>query len=479
VRPASRVALLLGAIVLCTAAGEVLLARWVKPDFDHLKHRKLFPSCQSCHVGAAIPTTALWPTVESCAACHDGDVEAKVEWTRPAGTSPSNLRFAHGDHASKIRTTGGVDSSLQCVSCHSEKGAEWMAVKHAVVEQCLSCHQQNQPHLALADSACSTCHVSLAAATRLSLERVAAFPVPENHRDSSFVLEGHGRLAKAGGNRSPVPSSCATCHARDFCTECHVDAPEQRAIQALALDPRSLAHPARLAAPPGHRDDDFLERHGSEARGGVKECRTCHTQESCTMCHVTAVREVSLLPGWEPGRGKGAQIARTKPATHGVDFRDRHAGLATAAPRTCTACHSRTECLDCHRPTAASSGGYHPMGFLTRHPAAAYARETSCADCHSATGFCAACHQQSGLVAERTLRPGFHDAKQFFLVGHGQAARQSLETCVGCHTERDCLTCHSARGGRRFNPHGPDFDGERLKRKNPEMCTACHGVTIP
>jgi hypothetical protein len=77
------------------------------------------------------------------------------------------------------------------------------------------------------------------------------------------------------------------------------------------------------------------------------------------------------------------------------------------------------------------------------------------------------------------LRPGFHDGKQFFLAGHGQAARQSLETCVGCHTERDCLTCHSAQGGRRFNPHGPGFDGARLKRKNPEMCTACHGVSIP
>jgi hypothetical protein len=50
---------------------------------------------------------------------------------------------------------------------------------------------------------------------------------------------------------------------------------------------------------------------------------------------------------------------------------------------------------------------------------------------------------------------------------------------VSCHVERDCLTCHSAQGGRRFNPHGPGFDAARLKQKNPEMCTVCHGAAIP
>ena len=68
----------------------------------------------------------------------------------------------------------------------------------------------------------------------------------------------------------------------------------------------------------------------------------------------------------------------------------------------------------------------------------------------------------------------YHDAKQSFSVGHGQAARQNLESCVSCHAERDCVSCHSATGGRRYNPHGPGFDAERLRRKNPEMCLACH-----
>jgi hypothetical protein len=77
------------------------------------------------------------------------------------------------------------------------------------------------------------------------------------------------------------------------------------------------------------------------------------------------------------------------------------------------------------------------------------------------------------------LNGGYHDAKQYFTLNHGQAARQNLESCVACHAERDCLTCHSAQGGRRFNPHGPGFDPETMRRKNSQACTVCHGAAIP
>lgn len=116
---------------------------------------------------------------------------------------------------------------------------------------------------------------------------------------------------------------------------------------------------------------------------------------------------------------------------------------------------------------------------MTLHPSAAYARETSCGDCHNVASFCQTCHRSAGLVSTKALGSGYHDASRFFLAGHGQAARQSLESCTACHVERDCLTCHSAVGGRGYNPHGPGFDAERLRRKNPEMCAACHGASAP
>jgi hypothetical protein len=119
------------------------------------------------------------------------------------------------------------------------------------------------------------------------------------------------------------------------------------------------------------------------------------------------------------------------------------------------------------------------VGFLSRHPAAAYARETSCAECHNQGRFCADCHVQAGLSARGPLRGGFHDSKPSFLFAHGPAARQSLESCVSCHAERDCLTCHSDINGRSFNPHGPDFDADRMRRHNSQSCTVCHGSAIP
>jgi hypothetical protein len=251
------------------------------------------------------------------------------------------------------------------------------------------------------------------------------------------------------------------------------------AIQALEPDPRSLAIEAKLEAPASHAAPEFIQRHGQAARHDPESCAACHTQESCLTCHVAQPAVAVALHLAGPGRGSGASVKRRRPASHGDDFTDRHAPVASAAPRSCTACHARADCLDCHRPNAASAPGYHPTGFLSRHPASAYARETTCAECHNTGAFCTDCHQQAGLTSHGPLRGGFHDAKQGFILGHGPAARQSLESCVSCHAERDCLTCHSALGGRRFNPHGPDFDAERMRRHNPQMCTVCHGSVIP
>jgi hypothetical protein len=278
-----------------------------------------------------------------------------------------------------------------------------------------------------------------------------------------------------------VARSCATCHAREFCITCHVNAPEVPSIQALASDERSLAIHAELEAPTSHAAPDFLMHHGRAARVESGTCATCHTQQSCLTCHVAQPAVTLALHPAGPGRAPGPSLKRKRPPSHGDDFTEAHARLATAAPKSCNACHARADCLECHRPDPASGPGYHPVGFLSRHPASAYARETSCSECHNSRSFCADCHEQAGLTSRGTLDAGYHDAKSNFLLAHGPAARQNLESCVTCHAERDCLTCHAASvtGGRNFNPHGPGFDAERLRRKNPQMCSVCHGAAIP
>jgi hypothetical protein len=443
-----------------------------RADFDHVAHAGLFPgSCTTCHAGAAESGPAIWPAAAACATCHDGEVADRVDWSPPTDPPPSNLRFEHAEHR---RESG---DSVGCASCHEEATVR-DAVHRSDATQCVSCHEPGVPHLAASDRQCAACHLTLAQATTLSREDVGRFSVPPSHARAGFSLAGHGESATA--TRQAVAASCATCHARNFCLACHVDAPEVVAIQALATDQRSTVHPAHFREPPSHEAATFVEAHGGDARRDPSRCATCHAQPSCAACHVgQPAGAVAALPAPGPGRAVGAVIARQPPASHTVAFTEGHGPQASASPQACSTCHVRQQCLTCHRGEV-GGGDYHPRDFLTRHPAAAYNRQTSCGDCHNVQQFCVTCHASVGLGARNTLTSGpYHDAKGAFVVGHGQAARQSLESCVSCHVERDCTACHSAIGGRRFSPHGPGFDPERLRRRNPEMCIACHGMAIP
>jgi hypothetical protein len=452
-------------------------AALIQDRFDHWQHRAVFPTCTGCHAGVTDPSRSLWPAPVNCQACHNGAVERTVDWRPPDRPKPSNLRFTHPKHARLIAKTD-VDSVLPCRACHIAPGTDPMQVRRAVVPSCFSCHGIRASHFEAPDTACATCHFPLAQAVQLTSASIRDFPAPASHREPGFAAGQHGKLARAG---RPIAASCATCHAQDFCAQCHVNAPDVPAIQALARDPRSLSIGAELKPPSSHADPAFLRRHGQDVRKRAASCATCHTQESCLTCHAGSPAMVSAIPAAAPGRGKGAQTRRRRPESHGLDFSKTHAAPASARPQTCAACHARPACLECHRPGAADPPpGYHPAGFLTTHPTAAYSRESSCSECHNQGQFCTNCHVNAGLVSPGRLRGiGFHDAKQGFVLNHGQAARQSLESCVSCHAERDCLTCHSATGGRRFNPHGPGFDPETLRRKNSQVCTACHGAAIP
>jgi hypothetical protein len=61
-----------------------------------------------------------------------------------------------------------------------------------------------------------------------------------------------------------------------------------------------------------------------------------------------------------------------------------------------------------------------------------------------------------------------------WLLRHGQAARQNLETCASCHTQRDCTQCHGVLGAFKVNPHGRDFDAAAAWQRNPRSCFGCH-----
>lgn len=266
----------------------------------------------------------------------------------------------------------------------------------------------------------------------------------------------------------PLFGECTACHSgvdqdqpfpdRSFCEACH----------------NGSVQPRVDWSPPGPSGFNLRFRHSTHP--GTGQCSTCHVVDNavvrpqvnvCFACHGIEGTH------FEAPDCSTCHTQLPAPPSHIGGFAEEHGVQAMAAPQQCATCHVRSDCLDCHRPSAASpTGGYHPAGFLSEHPVAAYRQETQCADCHNVGSFCQTCHQQAGLVSgDDTIGAGYHDAKRFFIAGHGQAARQGLANCVACHTEQDCVRCHVS-----INPHGPDFDAERQREAQPGVCAVCHTV---
>jgi hypothetical protein len=270
----------------------------------------------------------------------------------------------------------------------------------------------------------------------------------------------HSGVGTVDGAFYPDPSFCASCHNGQM--QPRVD------WQPPAYVPRA----------------DLKFNH---AEHPPVDCTSCHQQEGASWMAVeTAVVEQCLAcHGIEAGHHDApaspcgqCHMQAPKPATHIGDFPTMHGVEAAAGPETCAGCHVRTDCLECHRPGAATPApDYHPADMLQQHPVQAWAPLAECSNCHNVGQFCQDCHQNAGLVSgDNRIGAGYHDANPNFSVGHGQAARQSLEACVACHTEADCVRCH-------FNasPHGPNWaeTAEKIRSRNPTSCSVCHVGGIP
>ena len=97
----NRLGVIFAVIVLLGGRTRLGLSQDNKP-FDHWQHRNLFPSCVSCHAGVQESDRPLWPAPSSCADCHDGTIEERVEWQPPSGPPRTNLRFTHRSHAESV-----------------------------------------------------------------------------------------------------------------------------------------------------------------------------------------------------------------------------------------------------------------------------------------------------------------------------------------------------------------------------------------
>ncbi|HSJ08259.1 MAG TPA: hypothetical protein VK928_00055 [Longimicrobiales bacterium] len=458
-----RPALLLVLAAIAVIAGAVTLAARGQERFPHDEHARLFPLCEGCHEGIAAGDAATsFPDPALCASCHDGTVAGRVTWTGPR-EHLTNLAFTHPAHVTAVAARD--DQPLDCTQCHGRVGADRMTIVRADPPVCLACHGHTGTDHYL-DAPCATCHVPYAE-SELPPSRIATLPRPVDHQEPGYILEGHGARAQDNVTR------CAVCHTRERCEACHVNAAAVAPIAAMPRAPADWVLPrfaVEYPVPPSHRDDAWLEKHGPQAADG--SCASCHTQESCTTCHLEPLpAAVEALPHRD--RAAGVTTQRRMPRSHASRFFEtQHAALAASQPGSCSTCHERTFCEDCHQAPASPS--YHPNNFTLQHASAGWSRRMECATCHETRTFCRECHIQNGLEAQGRLNPGYHDAEPLWLLRHARAARQGLESCTACHTQKDCMQCHSELGAFKMSPHGPNFDARRAQKRNPLICFACH-----
>ncbi len=343
-----------------------------------------------------------------------------------------------------------------------------MAVGRAAPERCLSCHAHRAPtHLAAAD--CNQCHRPLHQVTRLAALDITRFPRPASH-DSTYAFT-HAREASS--------LTCSTCHTRETCASCHVNASQVAEIRALgtnAATPR--ARRTVWPTPPSHRAPAFIRRHGALARDRAATCANCHARESCLTCHrveerVPAVAQVTRRTR---GTAPGVELADRRPPDHVPGFEVRHRAAGAGGDATCARCHTTAYCTACH--DAGATPAFHGANFVERHAGASFTSELECTSCHQTETFCRSCHVRTGRAETGATMGRYHDAQPLWVFGHGGSARRAIESCASCHEQRDCLQCHSASRGWGVNPHGRGFDGD-LERRNPAMCRLCHASGPP
>jgi hypothetical protein len=476
-------------LALAVSSTTALAQRGGGSPFPHQRHQRLFPLCESCHAGIATgDARTSMPSEASCRECHNGTDERTVTWRRQE-RGQGLLRFSHAEHGREVDSTGRA-----CATCHGTAGRPRMEVHRATPPTCLGCHTHRATDHLADDNRCAVCHVPLTAAVALTPERIGALPKPASHERAAF--------GAAHRPSSPLASaSCAVCHARESCARCHVNAATEPVISALGRDQRVARLMAGRVAvypvPEDHREDGFAVAHGELARANVSRCGACHARPSCTTCHIGpgAAAVLARMPLAERGGAQGVLLRlapsrrRTEPPgpppvsadttpqaprpvrVHDANFRMQHKAAAATSAASCAGCHEQRFCSDCH--AGEGSRRFHVANFVQRHAADSYGRETQCASCHNTELFCRSCHREAGLGTRGRLDVAFHNAQPQWLLQHGRAARQGLQSCATCHVQRDCLTCHSTVGWG-VNPHGPGFRAGRMADRNATQCLMCH-----
>jgi hypothetical protein len=293
---------------------------------------------------------------------------------------------------------------IECEYCHVDTPQSELASDNTLPAEkdCMRCHKRTQ--------GCELCHRDVKSAIALT---PVAYRVKFSHK---FHLEHqentrivcttcHLTVAESAhvpDSDQPRMKVCSQCHdvSQEDCTTCH---------ENMSTD---------VAFLPVSHDSSWIERHRLQAP---------QNDELCAECHRGKIRPTAnVLSPVEPDHSRSAQARFCAEChrgdiwpeeIHGNNYVQTHRIDASADSNTCTTCHDREECQDCHAGRRFTYETVHPTGFVFQH---------------------------------------------------SDEARRELTNCAVCHQEQDCLDCHST-----ISPHPPGWDRD-ITSNNEQVCLKCH-----
>ncbi len=265
-------------------------------------------------------------------------------------------------------------------------------------------------------------------------------------------------------------------------------------------------------------DNNFPRGVQCDGCHGAQHPRAADTKADCTLCHTRAaegrvsatiqVKRPSLHFNHKSHLARGA----TCTSCHGDMSRVRLATvLQLPKEASCLTCHdgkkAPNRCATCHPakrdgrlltrdqmdrtspmlvPKGQNSwGAEHDLGFVEDHRGIAKANPTLCAQCHSEND-CLDCH--SGAVRPMRIHAGD------YMTSHALDARAGTQDCQSCHrVQTECLACHQRLGlgegpdsnsgvGSSLRFHPANFAGPPgspqthafAAQRNIQACASCH-----
>lgn len=351
-------------------ARKSVLAKDLLVPHSKTKRLEAHDSCDSCH---DIKEAAAGKEVDppsTCDVCHlvpqakkkkkkkgeddDTPVRQITNAEIPKASWPvANLIFNHQVHVSR---------KIGCTTCHAgiSGGMEdvGLATRYHLpkMETCLGCHDGQK-----ASAKCSTCHVTEKSG-RVQLSFASAILRPS--QGDPFGIDHGPRFEFTHGKRAKIDRKiCLDCHQEGQCMQCHD-----------SLQKPLSAHP-----------NDYITLHPVQARQDSLQCDACHRYQSfCAACHERSGVGLDSDKMFRPRNAKvhpdySVWVDAPGPQHHGI--------VASRDIKQCISCHREESCTACHATQGvnpASRGtNPHPANFTSLCRALAERNDRGCLKCHT------------------------------------------------------------------------------------------------